>query len=69
MLLVCVDDMLIAGSSMKKIMNLKARLAKEFSKKDLGLVKKILRMRINRARNEVVESVISRVREEDAEEV
>jgi len=69
MLLLYVNDMLIVGSSMKEIVNLKARLAKEFSRKDLGLVKKILRMRINRERNEVVKSVISRVREEDAEEV
>jgi len=37
MLLLYVDDMLVAGSSMK-VMNLKARLAEEFSMKDLGPV-------------------------------
>jgi len=48
MLLLCVDDMLVAGASMKEIVNLKARLAEEFSMKDLCPVKKIFRMRISR---------------------
>ena len=69
MLLLYIDDTLITGSSMKEIMNLKARLAEEFSMKDLGHVKKILGMRINRERKEIAKSVRSRVREEGAEEV
>ena len=48
MLLLCVDDMLIAGSNVKKIVNLKARLAEEFSMKDSDPAKKILGMRISR---------------------
>ena len=35
--------MLVVGSSMNEIVNLKAKLANEFSMKDLGPVKKILR--------------------------
>ena len=46
-LLLYVDDMLVVGSSMKEILNLKAKLAKEFSMKDLSLAKKILGMRIS----------------------
>lgn len=42
-LLIYVDDMLIAGSSMKE--NLKARLSKEFEMKDLGAAKQIMGMR------------------------
>ena len=48
MLLLYVDDMLIAGSSMKEIVNLKAKLAEEFSMKNLSPVKKILGVRISR---------------------
>ena len=48
MLLLYVDDMLVVGSNMKEIVNLKASLAKEISMKDLGLTRKILGMRINR---------------------
>jgi len=40
--------MLVVESSMKEIVNLKAKLAKEFSMKDLGPAKKILGMRISR---------------------
>jgi len=47
-LLLYVDDILVAGSSMKKIVNLKAQLTKEFSMKDLNPTKKILGMRISR---------------------
>jgi len=58
-LLLYVDDMLVAGSSMKEIVNLKAKLAKEFSMKNLGPTKKILGMRINSERKEVVEDITS----------
>jgi len=54
---------------MKEIVNFKAQLAKEFSMKDLGPAKKILGMRINRERKEVVEDITSRVRGEGAGEV
>ena len=47
-LLLYVDDMLVAGLSMKEILNFKAKLVKEFSMKDLSPTKKILGMRINR---------------------
>ena len=40
--------MLVDRSNMKEIVNLKAKLAKEFSMKDLGSAKKILGMRISK---------------------
>ena len=40
--------MLIAGSSMKETVDLKAQLVSDFSMKDLGLAKKILCIRITR---------------------
>ena len=52
MLLLYVDDMLVAGSNMKEIVNLKAVLVKKFSMKDLGPAKKILGMRISRERRD-----------------
>ena len=61
--------MLVAGSNMKEIVNLKAKLAEQFSMKDLGPVKKIFRMKINRERKEAVEKIISLVYGEGAEEV
>jgi len=39
-LLLYVDDMLVVGSSIKEIVNLKAKLVKEFSMKNLDLAKK-----------------------------
>ena len=47
-LLLYVDDMLIARSSTKEINNLKKQFSKEFAMKDLGVVKQILGMRIIR---------------------
>ena len=41
-----VDDMLVAGSNMYYIKELKCQLAHVFSMKDLGAVKKILGMKI-----------------------
>ena len=49
-LLLYVDDMLVAGSSMDEIVNFKAQLSKEFAMKDLGSAKKIFGMRISRDR-------------------
>ncbi|KAE8664704.1 hypothetical protein F3Y22_tig00112738pilonHSYRG00095 [Hibiscus syriacus] len=47
-LLLYVDDMLVAGSDMKEIINLKQTLSKQFAMKDLGAAKQILGMRIKR---------------------
>ena len=47
-LLLYMDDMLIAGPSIEKINNLKKQLSKQFAMKDLGAVKQILSMRIIR---------------------
>ena len=69
MLLLYVYDMLIVGSIMNEIVNLKTRLAKDFSIKDLGPTRKILEMRISRERKEVVLNIAGRVRKEDVEEV
>ena len=41
-LLLYVDDMLVAGSSMKEIVNLQAQLANELSMKDSSLAKRYL---------------------------
>ena len=49
-MLLYVDDMLVAGSNMDEIKNLKLQLQllKEFDMEDLGLAKKILGMQIMR---------------------
>ena len=47
-LLLYVDDMLIAGSNIEEINNLKKQLSKQFAMKDLGAAKQILDMRIIR---------------------
>lgn len=47
-LLLYVDDMLVAGSDIDEIKNLKMQLSKEFDMKDLGPAKKILGMQITR---------------------
>ncbi|MCO5574770.1 hypothetical protein L7F22_028561 [Adiantum nelumboides] len=49
-LLLYVDDMLIAGDDMKDIQNLKTELSESFSMKDLGAAKCILGMKISRNR-------------------
>ena len=41
-LLLYVDDILVAGSSMDEISSLKERLSREFAMKDLGVTKQIL---------------------------
>ena len=74
-LLLYVDDMLIAGSSMKKINSLKASLSSKFEMKDLGTAKQILGMRISRdksagtlnlSQEQYVEKVLARFRVNDA---
>jgi hypothetical protein len=50
-LLLYVDDMLIAAKSMLDVKRLKSLLSDEFEMKNLGAVKKILRMEIQRKRN------------------
>ena len=47
-LLLYVDDMLIAGCNMQEINVLKRKLANSFAMKDLGAAKQILSMRITR---------------------
>ncbi|GJU46168.1 retrovirus-related pol polyprotein from transposon TNT 1-94 [Tanacetum coccineum] len=49
-LLLYVDDMLVAGPNKDRINKLKAQLAREFEMKDLGPVNKILGMKIHRDR-------------------
>ncbi|GAA0167487.1 transmembrane signal receptor [Lithospermum erythrorhizon] len=50
-LLLYVDDMLVAGPNKDRIKELKAQLAKEFEMKDLGPANKILGMQIHRDKN------------------
>ena len=45
-MLLYVDGMLVGGTNMQDINVLKKKLANSFSMKDLGVVKKILGMRI-----------------------
>ena len=68
-LLLYVDDMLVAGSNMQEINVLKRKLANSFAMKDLGAAKQILGMRIARDRknhkitlsqNEYIEKVLKR---------
>ena len=58
-LLMYIDDMLVARSSMREIVNLKTQFAREFSIKDLGITKKILGIRIRRERKKTVEAITS----------
>jgi len=76
--LLYVNGMLIAGSSMQEIVNLKAQLPKKFSMKDLGPAKKILGMRISRERGrrllklsqvEYIENMLRRFNMVDAKPV
>ena len=46
-LLLYVDDMLIAGSNIQDINNLKSQLSEHFAMKDLGEAKQILGTRIS----------------------
>ena len=52
MLQLYVDDMFIAGFSMKEIVNLNASLAKKFSMKNFVPARKILGMKISREKKE-----------------
>ena len=74
-LLLYVDDMLIVGSSMREINNLKTRLSAAFEMKDLGSAKQILGMKISRDRPAgtlnlsqelYIDKVLSRFRVNDA---
>ena len=74
-LLLYVDNMLIAGSSMREINNLKTRLSVAFEMKDLGPAKQILGMKISRDRSSgtlnlsqelYIKKVLSRFRVNDA---
>ncbi|KAE8689989.1 cytochrome P450 71A9-like [Hibiscus syriacus] len=77
-LLLYVDDMLVAGSDMKEIINLKQKLSKQFVMKDLGAAKHILVMRIKRdtksgtlmlSQAEYINKVLSRFNMEDVKPV
>jgi ATP-binding cassette subfamily B (MDR/TAP) protein 1 len=74
-LLLYVDDMLIAGASMKEINKLKRELAQEFEMKDLGPARQIIGMRISRDRaagtltmsqEKYINKVLERFRVQDA---
>jgi len=74
-LLLYVDDMLIAGSSIDEINRVKQQLAEEFEMKDLGPAKQMLGMRISRDRSEgtlnlsqekYIEKVLNRFSLQDA---
>ncbi|KAE8664189.1 Detected protein of unknown function [Hibiscus syriacus] len=77
-LLLHVDDMLVAGSDMQEIINLKQKLSKQFAIKDLGAAKQILGMRIKRdtkpgtlmlSQAEYINKVLSRFNMQDAKPV
>ncbi|RVW80140.1 Retrovirus-related Pol polyprotein from transposon TNT 1-94 [Vitis vinifera] len=77
-LLLYVDDMLIAGSDIEKINNLKKQLSKQFAMKDLGAANQILGMRIIRdkangtlklSQSEYVKKVLSRFNMNEAKPV
>jgi hypothetical protein len=70
--------MLVAGSNMQDINILKKKLANPFAMKDLGVVKKILGMRITRygknhkltlSQGEYIEKVLERFRMQNAKPV
>ncbi|CAO2827530.1 unnamed protein product [Amaranthus hypochondriacus] len=77
-LLLYVDDMLIAGSHMNEIIKLKHQLSREFDMKDLGPAKKILGMQITRdkqsdtlqlSQSEYIKRVLQRFNMGDAKPV
>ena len=77
-LLLYVDDMLIVGSSIEEINNLKKQLSKQLGMKDLGAAKQILGMRIIRdkangtlklSQSEYVKKVLSRFNMNEAKPV
>jgi hypothetical protein len=77
-LLLYVDDMLVARSNMQDINVLKKKLSNSFAMKDLGATKKILGMRITRDRKnhkltlsqgEYIEKVLERFRMQNAKPV
>ena len=74
-LLLYVEDMLIAGSSMREINNLKKRSSTAFEMNDLGPANQILGMKISRDRSAgtlnlsqelYIEKVLSRFRVNEA---
>ncbi|KAE8730100.1 hypothetical protein F3Y22_tig00003041pilonHSYRG00846 [Hibiscus syriacus] len=77
-LLLYVDDMLVAGSNMQEIIHLKQKLSKQFAMKDLGSAKQIFGMRIKRDTNsgtlmlsqaEYINKVLSRFNIKDVKPV
>lgn len=77
-LLLYVDDMLVAGSNMQDINVLKMNLANSFAMKDLGAAKQILGMRITRdgknrkltlSQTEYIQKVLERFRMQNAKPV
>ncbi|RVX06995.1 Retrovirus-related Pol polyprotein from transposon TNT 1-94 [Vitis vinifera] len=77
-LLLYVDDMLIVGSDIEEINNLKKQLSKQFTMKDLGATKQILGMRIIRdkanrtlklSQSEYVNKVLNRFNMNEAKPV
>jgi ATP-binding cassette subfamily B (MDR/TAP) protein 1 len=77
-LLLYVDDMLVAGSCIQEINELKKQLSRQFAMKDLGAAKQILGMRISRDRvtktltlsqSEYVRKVLTRFNMQDAKPV
>ena len=77
-LLLYVDDMLVARSNMQEINVLKRKLANSFAMKDLGAAKQILGMRITRdekkhkltlSQSEYIEKVLERFKMQDAKPV
>ena len=77
-LLLYVDNMLIAGSKIEELNNLKKQLSKQFAMKDLGAAKQILGIRIIRDKTngtlkllqlEYVKKVLSRFNMNEAKPV
>ncbi|KAE8690148.1 hypothetical protein F3Y22_tig00110925pilonHSYRG00035 [Hibiscus syriacus] len=77
-LLLYVDDMLVADSDMQEIIHLKQELSKQFAMKDMGVAKQILGMRIKRdtksgtlmlSQAEYINKVLSRFNMQDAKPV
>ncbi|KAL2236675.1 UNVERIFIED_CONTAM: Retrovirus-related Pol polyprotein from transposon TNT 1-94 [Sesamum indicum] len=77
-LLLYVDDMLIAGSNVKEINRLKDQLSRKFDMKDLGEARQILGMKITRdkgtgklwlSQSDYIEKVLCRFKVENAKPV
>lgn len=69
-LLLYIDDMLVFGSNMKDINELKQQLSKEFQIKDFGPSKQIFKIKITKNKiKEIIELIKKKINKKSIEQV